>query len=93
MTQGQFDTILGIGTTPCADGRFMEFHINARVRRACDFDEALFASSGNVIFANLKAVRLFAQRYNSTIDGTAHPERFLNTGQLNAMGLIDEIFH
>ncbi len=93
MTQGQFDTILGIGSAPCADGRFMEFHINARVRRACDFDEALFASSGNVIFANLKAVRVFAQRYNSTIDGTAHPERFLKTGQLNAMGLIDEIFH
>jgi len=93
MTQGAFDTILGIGSAPCADGRFMEFHINARVRKACDFDEALFASSGNVIFANLKAARVFVQRYNRTVDGTAHPERYLKAGQLNAMGLIDEIFH
>jgi glycosidase len=93
MTQGAFDTILGIGSAPCADGRFMEFHINERVRRACDFDEALFASSGNVIFANLKAARVFVQRYNRTVDGTAHPERYLKAGQLNAMGLIDEIFH
>jgi glycosidase len=71
----------------------MEFHIQGNIRRQCGFDETLFASSGNVIFANFKAVQLFAQKYNKTIDGTGHPEHYLKTGQLNAMGLIDEILH
>ena len=93
MTSGNFDTSISIGSASCADTRLMEFHINARIRKECDFDESLFASSGNVIFANVKAVRAFVQKYNRTVDGAAHPEHFLKAGQLNAMGLIDEIFH
>ncbi|ULQ59011.1 alpha-amylase [Brucepastera parasyntrophica] len=93
MISDYFDGCIPVGTEPCLDKQFMEFHINARIRRQCDFDETLFASSGNVIFTNLKAVRLFAQKYNDTIDAAKHPDRFLKAGQLNAMGLIDEIFH
>jgi glycosidase len=93
MTPTRYDTVLRIGATECADARFMEFHVNARVRRECDFDESLFASSGNVVFANLKAARVFVERYNKRVDGKKHPERYLKAGQLNAMGLIDEIFH
>lgn len=93
MTQPGDETLIPTGNGACPDRQTMEFHIQAAIRRQCDFDETLFASSGNVIFANFKAVQLFAQKYNKTIDGTGHPEHYLKTGQLNAMGLIDEIFH
>lgn len=82
-----------VGSSHCTDRQLMEFHINASVRKTCDFNESLFASTGNVIFANFPAVQDFAQRYNRTVDGKNHPEQYLRTGQLNAMGLLDEIFH
>lgn len=71
----------------------MEFHINARIRSQCGFDETLFASSGNVIFTNLKAVHQFVQAYNRKVDPLGDHPAYLKAGQLNAMGLIDEIFH
>lgn len=71
----------------------MEFHINAKTRRECSFDETLFSSAGNVVFANIDAVHRFAKAYNARVDGKNHPERYLRAGQLNAMALIDEIFH
>ncbi len=71
----------------------MEFHISRFAREKYRFDEALFGSSGNVIFASFHAVRLFVQRYNERVDLVRFPERALRTGQVNAMGLIDEILH
>ncbi len=98
MNDPIFDTVIPLGDPAggheTAEASLTaEFHISAAVRDRCGFDDALFASSGNVIFANLKAVRLFVQKYNATVNPKAHPERFLKAGQLNAMGLIDEIFH
>ena len=81
------------GSIVCPDFRVMEFHVNKKIREACNFDETLFASTGNVLFTNIRAVQLFVQKYNKIVDGTNHPERYLKSGQLNAMGLIDEIFH
>ena len=31
-----------------------EFHVCREIREKCDFDEGLFASSGNIILANFK---------------------------------------
>jgi hypothetical protein len=93
MTHRDRITLIPIGPGNCPDGQTMEFHISAAIRDACAFDDKLFSQSGNVIFANFRAVQLFAQKYNKTVDGTGHNEWYLKTGQLNAMGLIDEIFH
>ena len=38
---------------------YNEFHISREIREKCDFDARLYASTGNVIFADLKAVRSF----------------------------------
>src|SRR5437899_2701737 len=70
-----------------------EFHVSARIRRACGLDDSLFTLSGNVIFPNFHAVRGFAQKLNDYRDARNHPERNVKAGQLNAMGLIDEIMH
>ncbi|UCF99919.1 MAG: alpha-amylase [Spirochaetaceae bacterium] len=71
----------------------MEFHISRYARDLYDFDESLFSLSGNVILTNFHASRIFAQRMNSRRDLLRYPETAVRAGQINAMGLIDEILH
>ncbi|MDI6694341.1 MAG: alpha-amylase family glycosyl hydrolase [Anaerolineales bacterium] len=71
----------------------MEFHIARRARETYQFDETLYTSSGNVVFADLHAARLFAQKMNARRDLAKHPEQMVRAGEINAMGLIDEILH
>ena len=70
-----------------------EFHISRLVRDKYQFDETLFSLSGNVIFANFHAARVFAQKINRKRDLVLFPEKAVRAGQINAMGLIDEILH
>ena len=73
---------------------YNEFHISRKVRTLCDFNKGLFASSGNVVFANMKNVREFQTIYNDYIQQTTGDKnQKVSAGQLNAMGLIDEILH
>ncbi len=72
---------------------YMEFHISRLARDLYRFDESIFSFNGNVIFANFHAARLFAQKMNSRRDLVSFPERAVRAGQINAMGLIDEILH
>jgi hypothetical protein len=71
----------------------MEFHVSRHARDLYQFDESLFSLNGNVLFANFHAARLFTQRMNSRRDLISFPERVVRAGQINAMGLIDEISH
>jgi glycosidase len=71
----------------------MEFHVSRLARDRYGFAEALYASSGNVIFGNFHAARIFAQRMNARRDLLRFPEQAIRAGQINAMGLIDEIMH
>jgi glycosidase len=70
-----------------------EFHIAKQVRDFYQFDDVLFAQSGNIIFMNFFMVRVFADRMNRKRDLISFPEQAVKAGQLNAMGLIDEILH
>lgn len=70
-----------------------EFHISRDARDKYQFDEVLFSLSGNVIFANFHASRKFAQKMNDKRDLINFPEQTVRAGQINAMGLIDEILH
>jgi len=70
-----------------------EFHILSDVRDKYQFDESLFAVNGNVIFPNFHAARIFAKKLNDARDLVRFPERGVRAGQLNALGLIDEIYH
>jgi glycosidase len=75
-------------TEPC-----FEFHVRADVRKKYAVANTLFSSNGNIIFSDYYAVRVFAQKMNDARDIKNHPELFVRTGHLNAMGLIDEINH
>ena len=66
-----------------------EFHISRQSRQNYQFDQTLFSLSGNVIFADFSAARLFAQKMNVK----RHPEQAVRAGHIHAMGLIDEILH
>ncbi|MDR0526535.1 MAG: alpha-amylase [Spirochaetaceae bacterium] len=70
-----------------------EFHINNEVRKACRLESPLFQITGNVIIADFKEVRMLAARFNDLVDAARHPEKAVRAGELNAMGLIDEILH
>ena len=70
-----------------------EFHVARELRDFYGLEEALFAQTGNVVFLNFYAVRLFADKINRKKDLVNTPEQAVKAGQLNAMGLIDEILH
>lgn len=71
----------------------VEFHVARHARDRYQFDDALFMLTGNVVFANFHAARVFAQKMNEQRDLLTHPEQAVRAGQINAMGLIDEILH
>ncbi len=64
-----------------------EFHVSRRARDTYRFDAALFSSDGRVILADFAAARRFAAQI-SIVRGAPVP-----ASDINAMGLIDEIFH
>ncbi len=72
---------------------YNEFHISAEIRHECGFDSRLYASTGNVVLANMKSVRSFALLLNGYFDRIGDGNKKISAGQLNAMGLIDEILH
>ncbi len=69
------------------------FHISRKARDNYHFDQSLFALNGNVILGNFYATRVVAQKMNQKRDLLHYPELAIKAGQLNAMGLIDEILH
>ena len=71
----------------------LEFHISRRARLFYQFDKGIYSYNGNVIFADFHAARVFAKKMNDRRDLIAYPEKTIKAGQINAMGLIDEIFH
>lgn len=70
-----------------------EFHVSRIARDKFAFDKDLFGFDGNVIFANFLSARLFAQKINQKRDLLNYPELAVRAGEINAIGLIDEIFH
>jgi glycosidase len=66
-----------------------EFHISKEVRKKYNVDDELFSLTGNVLFADFRAVRSFVKKINEVRD----PQNHISSGQLNAAGLIDEIYH
>ena len=69
------------------------FPISRAARERYALSEDLFSSTGNVVFLDLHAARLFTQRINTARSAAADPREALRAGDMNAMGLIDEILH
>jgi len=70
-----------------------EFHISRYSRDKHQFDDTLFSISGNVVFANFYAARVFADKINTVREASKYPDRSVKASDINAMGLIDEVLH
>ncbi|MEJ2054791.1 MAG: hypothetical protein P8X42_12795, partial [Calditrichaceae bacterium] len=66
-----------------------EFHINRESRDKYKIQDALFSISGEIIFSNFNASRELAHQINLE----RRSEDPVRAGELNAMGLLDEIMH
>lgn len=71
----------------------LEFHICRQARDTYQFEESIYTYSGNVVFGNIHAARVFAQKMNAKRDLILHPEQAVKASHVNAMALIDEILH
>lgn len=78
---------------PTSLTRVYEFHINLHARLTYHVDEALFESTGNVVFPNFRAVRELAYSINKQRGVLNDPSKQVRAGSLNAFGLLDEINH
>jgi glycosidase len=67
------------------------FHVSAAARRKYALAGELFGTGGNVIFLDVRTVRIFTQKLNEVRQ--AEGRAGLSSGDMNAMGLIDEILH
>ncbi len=70
-----------------------EFHVSRLARENYDFNESIFRFNGNVIFMDFLAARKFTQKINQKRDLVNFPEQAVKSSDINALGLIDEIFH
>lgn len=66
-----------------------EFHIAKEIRKKYEIEDLLFSINGNVILANYSDVRKVVQKINSQ----RKDKDKISPGYLNAMGLLDEIYH
>lgn len=69
------------------------FHVSRAMRDRYEFDESLFSLQGDVIFANFRAARLFAQKVNQRRDVARVPEQALQPSHFHALGLLHELSH
>ncbi|NCS81264.1 MAG: alpha-amylase [Ignavibacteria bacterium] len=70
-----------------------DLHVAKNVRIKYQFDESLFSVQGNILIANFYQARLLAQKINSKREEEKIFDAYVTPGQLNAAGLLHEIFH
>ncbi|MBN1551410.1 alpha-amylase [bacterium] len=87
LVEGQIESIDGF------EGPVMMFHVSRESREKYKFDRILFASSGSVIFADFHSARIFASKMNEFRDLLRYPEKAVRASQINALGVLDEIYH
>ncbi|MGC8594750.1 MAG: alpha-amylase family glycosyl hydrolase [Candidatus Kryptoniota bacterium] len=76
---------------------YHEFHVSKKSRDRYGLDESFFSITGDVIFANFRQAQLFSELVNrarltqhAPVHGT---ESEVRASEINAMGLLHEIYH
>ncbi len=70
-----------------------EFHVSKTARDKYKIEHSLFSISGDLIIANFKQARILANKINNVRKESGQKQNFTSAGQINALGLIHEIFH
>lgn len=71
----------------------VEFHVSREARKRYGLDRVLYGLHGNLLIADLPGAQGLAERINAVRGAESRPERAVRAGQVNAVGLIDEVFH
>ena len=70
-----------------------DLHVSKHLRVKYQFDESLFSLQGNLFIGNFYQARLLAQKINSKREEEKIFDAYVTPGQINAAGLLHEIFH
>ncbi len=70
-----------------------EFHVRKNARDKYQIDENLFRITGSLVIVNFRQARILAEKINSKRKSEKKLDQLTSAGQLNALGLIHEIFH
>ncbi|HSW55466.1 MAG TPA: alpha-amylase family glycosyl hydrolase, partial [Ignavibacteriaceae bacterium] len=81
-----------------------DFHVSRAAREKYNIEQSLFSITGNVILTDYQQSRILSEKINSkrreegneqSVDSGESPRfyEFVTAGQINALGLLHEIFH
>ncbi|MFO7526529.1 MAG: alpha-amylase family glycosyl hydrolase [Ignavibacteriaceae bacterium] len=69
------------------------FHVSKESRIKYEFEESLFSVTGDLIIKDAKTARILTERINKKRRDEGKNDQLITVGQLNALGLMHEIFH
>ncbi len=69
-----------------------DFHISRAAREKYKIEQSLFSITGKVILADFQQARILSEKINSKRREEGK-DQFITAGQINALGLLHEIFH
>lgn len=70
-----------------------DFHVRKYAREKYKFDNSLFSITGDLIIVNFHQARVLSNKINVQRKAEGKADRQVTAGELNAFGLIHEIFH
>lgn len=70
-----------------------DFHITKNAREKYRIDKSLFSITGNLIIADYQQARILSENINSKRREEGNKDDFVTAGEINALGLLHEIFH
>ena len=69
------------------------FHVTKDSRIKYKIEENLFSLKGNLVISDFRTARLLSEKINSVRRDEGKFELQVTAGQINALGLLHEIFH
>jgi glycosidase len=69
-----------------------DFHVSRLAREKYRIEQSLFSITGKVILADYQQARILSEKINSKRKEEGK-DQFVTAGQINALGLLHEIFH
>jgi glycosidase len=88
--------IFKIGSTTLiknSNSPVFNFHVNNKSREKYNINNTLFSIKGRVVFANFNSVKVLTEKMNKQSSLEKSSKIPASPSLLNAMGLMDEIFH
>ncbi len=70
-----------------------DFHVSRAAREKYKIEQSLFSITGKVILADYQQARILSEKINSVRRTEGNADQFVTAGQINALGLLHEIFH